>query len=618
MKLTSKLLLIFVPFLITALVILGSFSFFIAQNSVRDKAQDLLHFLGQKVVLTIVQQRYDLLSRSGLDGIESFAQSYQREIFAELDKLQSETNKHFHIIDTNNALVYSSVAPEERATLLASINNQTLADAGYLFREYDFTPWQWRIFITESASDIDASINRIRTISMQAIIITSICCIGLFWLIIQRLLILPMRKLQAAAQTISNNKHSVKIALHTNDELAEMGRAMESMSEAIEIGITKAEAASHAKTEFLATMSHEIRTPLNGLQGMANILSETKLNEHQQDMVHALLTSSKTLSGIINDVLDLSKIEAGKLTIEETPLNVTELAQSIELVFSHLASERHTLLQCHNEIAPEIALLTDAVRVRQIVFNLVSNAVKFTDSGQVNVTFALLDHVPSNTSARLQIVCQDDGIGIEPERQSAIFEEFNQSDSSTTRKYGGSGLGLAIVKKLLDVMHGDITLDSNPGVGSVFTLSLPVKVSKVVPVSPSNASEGHVDALQPLRILVVEDNEINAVVAKSILQKYHHKVMVCGDGVQAVAALREHSFDVVLMDIHMPNLDGVGATRQIREELQLTTLPIIGLTAEAFDDRHKQFIASGMDVIVTKPIDEPVLMAQIAALVTPV
>lgn len=615
MKLTLKLLFFFLPFLVLGLSSVGGYSYIVARDAAYLREQQNLDYLINKVVNSMIEQRYEVLQRSGLASVDSFIQAYQQEVFTELKALQRDTQKDFHIT-SNETIIFSTLDDLDAAKILLSdIQSPVqLQLTQTLNAKIVFSPWQWQVYVSESSAVVTATLNTIRNVTAFIIVLAALMCSLILWLITRRTLIRPIQLLQAASQDISQKKHRVTIDLHTTDEFNQLARDMEKMTEAIEDGIKKAEAANHAKSEFLATMSHEIRTPLNGLLGMTSLLKDTELNHKQVEIVDALTLSSKTLSSIINDVLDLSKIEAGQLTIESTLLDMNELANSIHVVFSHLASDKHTILECVNNVPKSQLLITDAVRVRQIAFNLVANAVKFTQHGNINITFELSTEPRSSAKdSMLTMTCLDTGIGIESHRQDAVFDAFKQSDSSTTRKYGGTGLGLSIVKKLLERMGGTVTLDSEPGKGSCFVVQLPVQLSDVN--MPTEIENPPVFVQQKLRILLVEDNEINAIVAKGFAEKHGHFVLCCLDGEQALEAVAHNNFDVVLMDIHMPVMDGVTATKLIRALPEKGNIPIIGLTAEAFDERHQTFINAGMNSIVTKPVEEATLINSIMQVV---
>lgn len=373
----------------------------------------------------------------------------------------------------------------------------------------------------------------------------------------------------------------------------------------------EAEIANSAKSNFLATMSHEIRTPLNGLLGMAQLLKNSPLNADQEKQAETILSSGQTLLAIINDVLDMSKIEAGGIELEVTAFSLRNLFSSVSTPFQSLADDKGIKLSVSDQTQNVDALRGDPVRLRQIIWNLLSNAIKFTHEGQVAIHFSITD-APSSTEAKdkdtaICITVSDTGVGISEDRLPYIFDAFTQEDTSTTRKFGGSGLGLSIVKKLVDLMGGTLTAKSEPGEGTCFTVVLPFDQASEQERNQliQNKRNVSADDKRPrLRVLVAEDNAVNAIIAEAFLTQFGHRVVVAENGLEAVAAMSENDFDLILMDIHMPEMNGIDATKAIRKTDAGAHIPIIGLTAEAFAERHLQFKNAGMNDVLTKPFTE--------------
>ncbi|MFN3690165.1 MAG: ATP-binding protein, partial [Fimbriimonadales bacterium] len=348
----------------------------------------------------------------------------------------------------------------------------------------------------------------------------------------------------------------------------------------------RAEAASRAKSEFLANMSHEIRTPMNGVLGMVQLLEDTPLTQEQQELLRTLKNSAHYLLGLLNDILDLSKIEAGKMTLEQIPVDLHALAQEMSALFGGRASEKGLLLEVRVDPNTPQWVLGDPVRLRQIVANFLSNAIKFTHEGSVSLIL-----LPSPTYAQgVWIGVQDTGIGIPKEKQESLFEAFTQADSSTTRKYGGTGLGLTISKKLAEMMGGRIGVESELGVGSLFFVDLPLPAAQP-PQQQSDAlpSQPAPAAFPGKRILLVEDNEVNRKVATRLLGKMQVEIDVAVNGLEAVQKATENNYDLILMDCQMPEMDGYEATRVLRARGVQT--PIIALTANALEGDREQCLA---------------------------
>ena len=368
----------------------------------------------------------------------------------------------------------------------------------------------------------------------------------------------------------------------------------------LKVARSQADAASTAKSAFLATMSHEIRTPLNGVLGMAQAMASDGLDGAQRERLGIIQQSGEALLAILNDVLDLSKIEAGKLEIEQIPFQLSGVVGTACSAFVDLArSKGVTLSQDLGSAAA--CYLGDPTRVRQILYNLVSNAVKFTEDGQVRIEAAYDD-------GRIEIRVTDTGVGISAENLGKLFGKFDQLDSSTTRRFGGTGLGLSICHELAQLMGGEIAVTSYAGVGSTFTLRLPLERLGDEAGETCEADEAHNQpdaAAGGLRVLAAEDNKVNQLVLTTLLGQVGVVPTIVDDGQAAVDAWSSADWDVILMDVQMPVLDGVAATRAIREAEAATgrrRTPIVALTANAMAHHVSQYLAAGMDTHVAKPI----------------
>ncbi|MGB5277139.1 MAG: ATP-binding protein, partial [Gammaproteobacteria bacterium] len=376
-----------------------------------------------------------------------------------------------------------------------------------------------------------------------------------------------------------------------------------------------AEAANIAKSRFLATISHEVRTPMNGVMGMLELLKKTPLSDKQHSFTENAYRSGRSLLTLINDILDFSKIESNKLKLEHVPFNIKDTIDDVlRIVAEDAKRKRLNLVTEIPDINP--LLVGDEQRLRQVLINLIGNAVKFTEKG--NVIVRLTKTAEYKTGIQLKFEISDTGIGITPEALPFIFNDFTQQDDSTTRKFGGTGLGLAITKQLVNMMGGEIHVDSTPNVGSSFWITLQFETQLTEqhqPVRrPDTVSEANgvpdEEVMLNARILLAEDNAINQDVASAMLESVGCKVVVVDDGQQVLQALKNSQFDLVLMDCQMPVMDGFKATRQLRQQqAKYSGIPVIALTADIQQGIVQQCQQAGMDDYLSKPFTQDSLVA---------
>jgi two-component system, sensor histidine kinase len=396
--------------------------------------------------------------------------------------------------------------------------------------------------------------------------------------------------------------------------LGERQRALVDLTGHLREARRQAESASEAKSVFLANMSHEIRTPFHGLLGMLSLLRDTGLNARQVDYLRTATESADHLLTILNDVLDMSLLESGRLALSVEPVNLRELLREVEALMRPQAQLKSLALHIDADPGVPEVVRADRTRVKQVLFNLLNNAVKFSDRGVVVLDLRCCR--AEDGGEQLEFVVTDTGIGMDEATLKRLFKRFSQGDESRSRRHGGTGLGLEISRSLARLMGGDVTAKSAPGEGSSFTFRMPLQVVAPAP-APRVATPGPaVAGLGALRVLVAEDHPVNRQYMAALLEGMGHLPFFAGNGLEAVQAIREQRFDIVLMDLHMPLLDGVGATLAIRalSDSVAATVPIIALTADAFAQTRERCLMAGMNDFLAKPVSPEKLSAMLRRL----
>jgi PAS domain S-box-containing protein len=402
-----------------------------------------------------------------------------------------------------------------------------------------------------------------------------------------------------AITPIRNNHNEVEQFIAVERDSSER----KNLEHSLRLAVDRADTSNKAKSTFLATMSHELRTPLNGILGMAQILESSVTQTQHKEQLSILLESGNHLLSLLNDILDISKIEEGKLELEAIDFAISDLCSPIVTTYSSICTEKGVGFVLDNQLEIGKCYRGDKSRIRQVIFNLLGNAVKFTNSGKITLTLTNAS-IKDSKDEVLSISVKDTGVGIPPERLGTIFDPFTQAEASTTRQFGGTGLGLAIVKKLARIMNGDARVSSELGVGSEFVVTMQLTPAESVKEEQKSQVSLDDQALaQSLNILLVEDNKVNALVAKTFCTKQGHQVEVAVNGHDAVEKVKQQRYDLIIMDNHMPVMDGIEATRVIREELGSKTV-IFGCTADVFKEAHDNFIAAGANHILTKPLQK--------------
>ncbi|WP_086479226.1 ATP-binding protein [Oceanospirillum sanctuarii] len=372
----------------------------------------------------------------------------------------------------------------------------------------------------------------------------------------------------------------------------------------LEQAITEADAANVAKSQFLAAMSHEIRTPLNGIQGSISLLSHSPVTDDQKELLHAAEISSEALMQLINDILDFAKIEAGKMELETLEVSLQSVLKEAITIISPRANQKQLKIRLNVDESIDHCVLCDAGRLRQICLNLLSNAVKFTEQGSIELSITALTTDTDDQKISLRVMVQDQGIGIPRDKQAILFNEFTQANQTDSRRHGGTGLGLAISQKLAELMGGYILFSSEPDMGSCFALylTLPLTETPVAMISQEPLTPHEKSTLRSGRILIVEDSITNQMIASRMLSSFNQQYEIASDGLEAVQAVQERPFDLILMDLQMPEMNGYEATEAIRKIPELNDTPIVAMTANVMTSDKERCFSVGMNDFLPKPV----------------
>ncbi|HNW29156.1 MAG TPA: response regulator [Spirochaetota bacterium] len=402
--------------------------------------------------------------------------------------------------------------------------------------------------------------------------------------------------------------------IDANRKLDERNRSLQESEYKLRLTLVAAEAANRAKSEFLANMSHEIRTPMNSILGFTELLRLRISDQRQREFLEAIDTSGKALLGLINDILDLSKIEAGRLQVKPQPVDLADIAQEIRRIFSAKIEEKKLSLDIRCDPGLPSRLMLDGIRIRQVLFNLVGNAVKFTSSGGIAL-FLSSTRAPGSDKTDIILSVSDTGMGIKDSDKEAVFDSFSQQKGQDHAIYGGTGLGLAITKRLVELMGGNISMESEAGKGSIFTIMIPdVQIISAgqEPIRVGTTTNMSIPGqLRKATVLVVDDIELNRKLLRAYLDHHNLDVLEAADGAQAITVALERRPDLILMDLKMPVMDGLEATRRIKVDEGLRSIPIIAVTASAFVENEEQARKAGCDGFIRKPFQDAELMVEL-------
>jgi signal transduction histidine kinase/DNA-binding response OmpR family regulator len=542
------------------------------------KIQNDLQKLQTEIVTVESQIRGAVITqnRQHLEGIREEIDSINHKLkFIEGNIKDQETSVMLKKLNelVNRKIIYSQqvidtflISGKPAAEKIINTNNsQRLSDS--LFDVVDDVDSSRQVSLSEIVESVDASGAAARNRGLVLAIVACIFCIVAFWYIVNQ----SMQQ-QRLINILDASEKKVKEA-------------------------------AHIKEQFLANMSHEIRTPMNAMLGFTNLLHKTKLNGEQQQYVENIQASGEKLLAIVNDILDLSKIEAGMMRIEPAPFSLRALLHSVQTMFSERVKQKGLSLSLSVNEGIHDTLEGDSVRLTQVLVNLLSNAVKFTSSGGIHVDVSKADVI--NDQLKLRFSVKDTGIGIAPGKLETIFERFQQAEADTTRRYGGTGLGLSIAKQIIDLQNGTITVSSEPGKGTEFIFELTYLISKQKAESPAKTVAGltYESVKGKIRLLVAEDNIMNQQLMKHLMNNWRFEFDIVNNGREALERLQSNEYDAVLMDIQMPEMDGYTATKILRNELNLK-VPVIAMTAHAMAGEKEKCISFGMNDYISKPINE--------------